>query len=159
MRYFLDTEFIEYPCTIDLISLALVCEDGRELYAVNAECDWSRANAWVRAHVLPQVFQERHYWQPRAMIAETVRAFIGDDRPEMWGYYADYDWVVFCWLFGAMIDLPKGWPKYCRDVKQWCDRLGNPKLPEVGKDAHHALHDARWIREAYAFLQHYEATL
>jgi hypothetical protein len=53
--------------------------------------------------------------------------------------YADYDWVVLCQLFGAMVDLPKGWPMYCRDIKQWADELGNPQLPEQGKGEHHAL--------------------
>lgn len=37
-------------------------------------------------------------------------------------YYADYDWVVFCWLFGRMIDLPKGFPMYCVDIKQIMDQ-------------------------------------
>jgi hypothetical protein len=41
---------------------------------------------------------------------------------KFYGYYADYDWVVFCWLFGKMIDLPKGFPKYCIDLKQELDR-------------------------------------
>jgi hypothetical protein len=36
-------------------------------------------------------------------------------------YYADYDWVVFCWLFGKMINLPKWLPKYCIDLKQLLD--------------------------------------
>src|SRR5690349_17532726 len=33
MRYFLDTEFIERPGTIDLISIGIVSEDRREFYA------------------------------------------------------------------------------------------------------------------------------
>ena len=152
MRYFLDTEFIEYPCTIDLISLGIVAEDGRELYVVNADCDLSKANDWVKANVLPHRFTGYLYWQPRTMIADTVKEFIGNDKPEFWGYYADYDWVVFCWLFGAMIDLPKGWPMYCRDIKQWCDALGNPTLPSTGKNEHHALSDARWNKQAWEYL-------
>jgi hypothetical protein len=43
------------------------------------------------------------------------------DNPEFYAYFADYDWVVFCWIFGKMIDLPKGFPKYCRDLKQMLD--------------------------------------
>ena len=27
--------------------------------------------------------------------------------PTFFGWYASYDWVVFCWIFGRMIDLPK----------------------------------------------------
>ena len=41
--------------------------------------------------------------------------------PEFYAYYADYDWVAFCWIFGKMIDLPKGFPMYCRDLKQMLD--------------------------------------
>lgn len=44
-----------------------------------------------------------------------------DEEVEFYAYYADYDWVVFCWLFGRMIDLPKGFPMYCRDLKQMLD--------------------------------------
>jgi hypothetical protein len=57
-----------------------------------------------------------------------------------------------CQLYGTMMDLPKGWPMYCRDVKQWCDMLGNPKLPEQKSTEHHALLDAHWTREAWLFL-------
>ena len=46
-----------------------------------------------------------------------------------------------------------GWPMYCRDLKQLCDDLGNPKLPAQGKAEHHALADARWTRDAWNFLQ------
>lgn len=42
-----------------------------------------------------------------------------------YAYYADYDWVVFCWLFGRMIDLPKGFPMYCIDLKQELDSKAN----------------------------------
>ena len=50
-------------------------------------------------------------------------------KPKFYGYYSDYDWVVFCWLFGKMIDLPKGFPMYCNDLKQILDeKLKNYKL-------------------------------
>jgi hypothetical protein len=52
MRYFLDTEFIEDGETIDLISIGLVAEDGRELYLVNQECRFERASKWVEKNVL-----------------------------------------------------------------------------------------------------------
>jgi len=37
MKYFIDTEFYEDGKTIDLISLGVVAEDGRELYLCNQE--------------------------------------------------------------------------------------------------------------------------
>lgn len=55
--------------------------------------------------------------------------------PQFYAYYADYDWVVFCWLFGTMMDLPKGFPMYCRDLQQikddkidkWNEKVQNRK--------------------------------
>lgn len=158
MKYFLDTEFIErgrqHP--IELISIGIVAEDGREFYAISNEFDAATANDWVKENVLPHTFIQTdgiYVIHSRERIAHRIRDFIGDSKPEFWGYYADYDWVVFCQMFGAMIDLPKGWPMYCRDIKQLCDDLGNPKLPTQGKGEHNALADARWNRSAYEFLK------
>ncbi len=81
----------------------------------------------------------------------------GVPKPEFWAYYADYDWVVFCQLFGTMMDLPEGFPMYCRDIKQECDRLGNPELPKQGKGEHNALADARWNKLAWEHLQYLDA--
>jgi hypothetical protein len=150
MRYFLDTEFIERPGTIDLISIGIVCEDGREFYYEAAETDWTRASNWVLTNVHPHL---RGTILPTQQIAEQVLLFAPPtEKPEFWGYYADYDWVVFCWLFGAMIDLPNGYPMYCRDIKQLCDSLGNPPLPKQDGTEHHALADARWNKQAWEFL-------
>ena len=52
MKYFFDTEFIEDGKTIDLISIGIVAEDGRELYLLNYDCDHSMASDWVKANVL-----------------------------------------------------------------------------------------------------------
>lgn len=54
VKYFLDTEFIErgsgYP--IDLISLGIVAEDGREYYAISTEFKPRAASDWVIENVL-----------------------------------------------------------------------------------------------------------
>lgn len=152
MKYFLDTEFIERPGLLDLISIALVAEDGREFYAVSREFDIAKANEWVCEHVLPKL-PGKSKWRTRADIADGLRVFIGDDSPEFWAYFADYDWVLFCWLFGAMIDLSKGWPMFCMDLKQSMVERGIHKsaLPSMGEGLEHdALEDARWLRRAHA---------
>ncbi|WP_059174445.1 3'-5' exoribonuclease domain-containing protein [Rhodococcus rhodochrous] len=54
MRYFYDTEFLEDGRTIELISIGIVAEDGREYYAVNSDMpvdritkdDWLLNNVW-----------------------------------------------------------------------------------------------------------------
>ncbi len=158
MRYWLDTEFIENGHgPIHLLSLGVVAEDGREFYGVNAECPLEEANEWVRTNVLPHI--DTTIAKPRARLRHDVIAFVnaGGGAPEFWGYYADYDWVLVCQLIGRMMDLPLHWPRYCLDVKQLAYHLGNPKLPERPKDAHHALADARWIRGAWQFLMEHAA--
>jgi 3' exoribonuclease, RNase T-like len=159
-RYFVDTEFIEDGRTIDLLSLGIVAEDGRQGYWQSLDCDLRRANEWIKANVLPHLVYGtgRTPWFSRAEIARELRDFVSPEqygRPEFWGYYADYDWVAVCQLFGTMMDLPTGWPMYCRDIKQWADDLGNPQLPEQGKGEHHALADAQWNRKAWQFLNQF----
>lgn len=150
MKIWFDTEFIEDGKTIDLISIGAIREDGCAYYAENSDCDMNKASDWVKANVFPSL-RKGADCIPRLRIAWEFQEFVGE-KPEFWGYYADYDWVVLCQLFGTMMDLPKGWPMYCRDIKQLCDSLGNPKLPKQGKGEHHALADARWNRTAWEFL-------
>jgi hypothetical protein len=165
VRYFIDTEFSErgHEHPIELISIGIVAEDGREIYAVAAD-GWSedRCNDWVKANVIPQLSDPRPIptlRATRADVAHLTRCFIDfprgvgrNQKPEFWSYFGDYDWVVFCQLFGTMMDLPKGWPMYCNDVKQLCVSLGNPELPRQEDGVHNALADARHIRKMYHFL-------
>lgn len=146
MKFFIDTEFMEDSRTIDLLSIAIVCEDGAELY-LELDADTSKANEWVAENVLPHL--GKIPVSTREQARQQILDFIGTDNPEFWGYYADYDWVAICQLFGRMVDIPKGWPMYCRDIKQLCDSLGNPRLPDQDSTEHHALNDARWNRNVY----------
>src|SRR3990167_2200166 len=122
--------------TIDLISIGIVDERGREFYCIRHGFNASKANEWVMENVLKKLENDIPRYS-NEQIKDRLFVFLaGDKEPEFWGYYADYDWVVFCQLFGTMMDLPKMFPMYCRDIKQLCDSLGNPKLPEEGKDEH-----------------------
>lgn len=184
IKYFLDTEFIEDGKTIDLISIGLVCEDGRAFYKQNVECQFGRASDWVWRNVFPHLlhFDMRGSrsckpdveleattcstsatpcvdmlcpWAFREEIREEVQEFCDVKKygkPEFWGYFADYDWVAFCQLFGTMVQLPKGFPMYCRDLKQWADQLGDIRIPKPEVEFHHALVDAEWVKEAWNFL-------
>jgi len=150
MRYWFDTEFIERPHTIDLISIGIVSTDSRIYYTESSETDWTQASPWVLDNVRPFLTGDGI---PRAQIASDILGFVGDDpTPEFWAYFADYDWVVFCWLFGTMMDLPAHFPMFCRDVKQLAVTLGDPPLPPQTTLEHHALHDALWTRDAHRSL-------
>ncbi len=52
MNIYIDTEFCEYPSTIELISIGLVKETGEELYLENKEADVSKADDWLKTNVL-----------------------------------------------------------------------------------------------------------
>lgn len=190
MKYFIDAEFIEDGKTIDLISIALVREEGSTLYLQNSECNFTQGSDFVWRHVYPHLshFDMRGkracfpqlvvgdsglsrrtitpcrldsdgddpcHWATRAEIRDAVLAFCDLNKygkPEFWGYYADYDWVAFCQLFGSMVELPKGFPMYCRDIKQWADDLGGIRIPKPEREIHHSLVDALWVKEAHLFL-------
>jgi hypothetical protein len=152
MKYFIDTEFYEDGRTIDLISIGIVAEDGREFYACSTEAQLHRVSPWVREHVLPSLPPYGDLaWTSRAGIVLQILNFV-DSAPEFWAYYADYDWVVFCQLFGTMMDLPSHFPKFCRDLKQLSVDVGSPKHPPDPVGEHNALVDARWNVELYKFL-------
>lgn len=84
-------------------------------------------------------------------VNEPLLGSRGRDKPQFWAYYASYDWVVFCWLFGAMVDLPSGFPMHCMDLQQWWVQLGKPdiKPPQKNYVEHNALADALWNKELY----------
>ena len=44
VKYWPDTEFIAQPFTIDLISIGMVAEEGREFYAESNQTEWSKAS-------------------------------------------------------------------------------------------------------------------
>lgn len=57
MKYFLDCEFIDDGITIDLISIGIVCEDGRELYLQSLDIMVASIPIWVWSNVIPHLQQ------------------------------------------------------------------------------------------------------
>ena len=125
MKFFLDCEFIENGKTIDLISIGIVSQDGREYHAVNADCQFHKAGEWVKANVLKNIghfeygvfIPDPALAKPKSVIAQEIVDFVGEN-PEFWGEWCSYDWVCLCQLYGTMMDLPSTWPMRCRDVVQ-----------------------------------------
>jgi hypothetical protein len=249
MNYYFDTEFLEgtqkrkflgfnigeTKPTIDLISIGIVCEDGREYYAISK--DFNLKEVWNRVQVTTHTDEAPQYWHRNNVlfpiynsfisgdmknhypftfdtmkwlisqkgisntdIAEEICSFIfGQDvdingsilstarkyeisdkskNPIFYGYYSAYDWVVFCQLHGIMMDLPKGYPFYCIDLKQMLDEAEyrlkdengyvqqiaeplialHPSIKDFGTYPakpiieHHALYDARWIKDLHGFI-------
>ena len=154
------------------ISIGMVAEDGRELYAVNADMPVRRIrkSPWLMANVvpsLPKAHGDARLYQPtrwlfnysdpcvykRPQIADKVRRFIQTTPdPQLWADWGAYDHVVLCQLWGRMIDLPEGVPMWTHDLRQEVERAGNPELPRQAHGEHNALADARHNRAIAAFL-------
>ncbi len=145
-RYFYDCEFIEDGRTVELISIGMVAQDGREFYAVSTEFDPIVASPWVRRHVLPKLPSPADpAWRSRERIRGDLLAFLtAPGLPiELWAWYAAYDHVALAQLWGAMPALPAAVPRLTREVRQHWDAAGCPPIPEPGTDRHDALADAK----------------
>jgi hypothetical protein len=160
-KYFIDFEFIEgfkKPLFgkrrhfIDMISVGICCDDGREYYAISKEYRYNDASDWVKENVILPMYKQlspahKQFSEPdnfhkyegksNEQIVKEIAEFCKPTRvysheeitllwselknPEFYGYYSDYDWVLFCSLFGTMMDLPTGFPMYCIDLNQTLD--------------------------------------
>lgn len=229
MKYFIDTEFIEgfnKPIFgkrrhfIDLISIAIVAEDGRVYSAISNEYDFRliKQNKWVYTNVLLPLYtntvhgDRRNYWdvdsfhknygKSNLQIAQEIIQFVCEkeqadvsigifgerivnsikSKVDFYADYADYDWVVFCSLFGTMDKLPNGFPMYCRDLKQMLDNKAEqlqcayianggaisfdeaiaeiramPEYPQNNNE-HNAVSDAKYGKALYHFLKELNIT-
>ena len=146
MRFFYDCEFIEDGTTIELVSIGVVDENGREFYAVSTEFDPDRAIDWVRKNVLDKLPSPADpAWRSRARIREELLAFLTEsgESIELWAWMAGYDHVVLAQLFGDMRALPRAIPRFTHELRQLWEAAGSPALPPAPPDQHDALADAR----------------
>jgi hypothetical protein len=166
-KYWFDTEFLEDPAyPIELISIGIVAEDGREYYA---EVDLDSSvfermldHEFIREFVIPNL--SRTHMKYKSQIAQEIREFIKGPKVELWGYCSAYDHVVLNQLYGDMSSHPPSWPYYTNDIAQLAHNLGFnhrnfPPLTEEHGTAHNALADARWTRDAYLWLRNKGAVI
>jgi hypothetical protein len=147
MRFFYDCEFIEDGSTIELVSIGMVDENGREFYAVSTEFDPSRAIDWVRRNVLDKLpAPSDPVWRSLARIRDDLLAFLTEpgEPVELWAWMSAYDHVALCQLWGAMPALPRAIPRYTHELRQRWDDVGRPELPPKPPGSHDALVDARY---------------
>ena len=145
-RYFYDCEFIEDGRTIELISIGVIAQDGREFYAVSTDFDPATAGQWVKRNVLGKLPSPSDpCWRTRNRIRDDLYEFLmAPGLPiELWAWYAAYDHVVLGQLWGAMPAMPREVPKLTKEIRQHWEVAGCPPIPEPGKDRHNALADAR----------------
>lgn len=163
-KFFYDCEFMEEPGFIQLISIGMVGDNEEEFYACNLDANFKKADQWVKDNVIPQLpskgkIPKTGYMYGPWMTEEEIKvALLGfmnpsEDNPvELWGYYADYDHVLLSWLFGKMIDLPKGMPKYTLDIKQLIYHMNDVDVPKQRGPEHCAIDDAKYCKTLYDHL-------
>lgn len=176
MNYSYDTEFHEDGSTIDLISIGIVAEDGREYYAVSNEFDTRRVaqNDWLMKNVMSSIDHEQfivydfegkpavkdvHVTDPAAKSRLEIKwdifwMVMEDPKPEFWAWYSAYDHVCLAQLWGKMIDLPQTMPMYTNDIRTLVKlaSLQPSDLPRQPDGLHNALSDARWNKVRYEWL-------
>jgi hypothetical protein len=174
-----DLEFLEDGRTIEPISIGMVCDDGREYYAVNRNMPKRkiRKHEWLMANVVPHLPRahgdERNHqigWlfnpydphvKGKSQIADEVAEFIRAAGPDvhLWASYGAYDHVALAQLWGPMIALPEGVPMFTNDIQQERARLGIAwdQLPQQESGEHNALADARHNQVVRRWLAEQEA--
>jgi hypothetical protein len=143
MRYFLDTEY--NGTSGELLSLALVPDDGDELYLTLKTSD--PLLAWVERHVLPYLDSVPEQLScPRLTRRDAAHALERylrhDDAPLIFADWPE-DIAQFCNLMitgpGDMVDV--------RDVTFRLAPMSNFSTAANSKVPHNALHDARALRD------------
>lgn len=143
MRYFLDTEY--NGTSGELLSLALVPDDGDELYLTLKTTD--PLLEWVERHVLPYLDSVPEQLScPRLTRRDAAHALERylrhDDGPLIFADWPE-DIAQFCSLMitgpGDMVDV--------RDVTFRLAPMSNFSTAANSKVPHNALHDARALRD------------
>ena len=127
VRLFLDTEFSALRQHAELLSVALVPQEGPWFYAVFTEVDLGSLSAWHQEHVVPHLpltkaqlaaLPPGTYVRGSAdEIVSALRAYLARfERVEIWADVPAYDWVFFCELFGGALRVPKHVHYIVRDL-------------------------------------------
>ncbi len=131
IKIFLDTEFTSLQKNADLISLALVSEDGKEFYAEFTDYNLTKAGndkQWIVQNVIGNLIltkdnesrnlDKMYIRGNRSEITSALRNWLNqfgirkDDggniipHIRIWADVPHYDWVLFCELFGGARKIP-----------------------------------------------------
>lgn len=149
MLVFLDTEFTDFV-QMDLISIALVSEDGREFYAERTDYRRDDCSEFVRLAVLPVLGRVSDAACTRSQLANRLQAWF-DTLPDpailIFDYFSDWELLVDALQGEDSMPVSSnmddklllaaeivGSPVY----QQALDKAFTPEWPR-----HHALADAR----------------
>ncbi|AJA43363.1 Rnase H [Mycobacterium phage Sbash] len=119
--YAYDTEFLEDGHTIELISIGIVCEDGRDYYAVNSDTPMDRIkkpeNEWLIRNVLPHLpmahrkILDEYVAHPQSSYPKPSISLVDLDRTDT---CVKPKWVIANEVreFLLAVDPPELWANY-----------------------------------------------
>lgn len=157
---FVDTEFSTLdPYKGELLSVGLVSMSGQEFYI---ELEYKgESHPWVKKHVLPMLTQQKI---SREQAKNDIAAFVGHKTPYMVSFVNAYDVLYLYKLFGydkhpffwipidfasVLFALGKNPEHFSKEVGILAKELG---IDTKKYRAHHALDDAKLLRETYLAL-------
>jgi hypothetical protein len=157
MNIYIDTEFIQTPQHIELISVGLVKSSGKSYYAVSADFQPENANDWVKQKVFPHLANTER--KPLDTIKKEMEDFVGYEMGYFWAFMGVSDWYLILQLYGGLSSMPYNFSLFYRELKQEIERLNFPeRLFPARQNAHHALADAFWAKQLHENLQAFEKT-
>ncbi|MHA1481933.1 MAG: hypothetical protein ACTSQA_00660 [Candidatus Heimdallarchaeaceae archaeon] len=158
---------------MDLISLGIVCEDGRTFYAENACFDECRINDRIKEDILANLKWhadsklKKGFCNAGTLNAGTSNAatevfgtvdFISnsivdftDSNPKFYGYFSNCDWITFCTLRGKITDCLKNWLMHCTNLKHLTNGEDEEGFKRP-KDKYDVLINAMWNKNFYTYL-------
>lgn len=161
---FFDTEFSDLdPYKGELLSIGMIKPNGEELY-VELRHDGDVSD-WVKDNVLPMLTEIKI---SREEAKKAIRGFLGESMPYLFGFINQYDDVYMSKLFlndgkpynYMPLDLATLLFFYginpLAELKQGIDPSSEVEKM-LGLDLshyrnHHALDDAKWVRDVYSNL-------
>lgn len=154
---FFDTEFSSLdPYVGEILSIGMVKHSGEELYL---ELEYGgEYSEWVQEHLLDTLTQEK---VSREEAQKQVTDFVGDAKPYLVAYVNQFDVIYTYKLFGVdghpfywlpidfaaiLFGLGVDPEQYYKNQKEFVRSLG---IDAEQFTQHHALDDARLLREVY----------
>lgn len=145
--YFVDTEFTNFD-VCQLISVAIVGENGSEFYGEVTDFDRNVCSAFVHTVVLPKLGRFPDRAMPFLQLRNALSTWL-DDVPLTPAPILCFDFEGDLKLVEHLLgsSLPAGWETL--DIYSQIDSLDTERyFMEHDADDHHALHDARANRYA-----------
>jgi len=171
MNIFLDTEFTKLPWEKDsqLLSIALVKEDGQSYFACLSDIDTNNVSVFVKLNVLPYL-PKPELRKTRSTIVKELINFLKEDQINIWALfptkeqllkfgigeenvdeiynkYADFDFQLFKRLWDSE-SFPKNIKSTCENLAELISVIPKENLPENNQQ-HNPLSDTLWNLEVW----------